>query len=113
MKKFRKSQQDPNPSRRVNPGLEKGYRAKRVDLGWLLQSCKCLLQIDCTRVDPLRRVEAYPGSCKGGLRAYSHDPRTVNYPGVSVTSRSHDDFLSRQLHCPRASSSSSDHYEFI
>ena len=40
-------------------------------------------------------------------------------PGASVTSRSHDDLLSRdnfalgQLHCPRASSSSSDHYEFI
>ena len=67
MKKFHKSQRDPNPSRRVNPGLEKGYPAKRVDLGWLLQSCKYLLQIDRTRVDPLRRVEANPGSCKGGL----------------------------------------------
>ena len=44
MKKFHKSQQDPNPSRH-------------------------LLQIDCTRVDPLRWVEANPGSCKGGLRA--------------------------------------------
>ena len=70
MKKFHKSQRDPNPSRRVNPGLEKAYLARRVDPGWLLWSCKHLLQIDCTRVDPLRRVEANPGSCKGGLRLY-------------------------------------------
>ena len=69
MKKFHKSQQDPNPSRRVNLGLEKGYPARRVDPGWLLRSCKYLLQIDCTRVDPLRQVEANPGSCKGGLKA--------------------------------------------
>ena len=68
MKKFHKSQRDPNPSRRVNPGLEKGYPARRVDPGWLLRSCKHLLQIDCTRVDPLRRVEVNPGSCKGGLK---------------------------------------------
>ena len=47
MKEFHKSQRDPNPSRRVNPGLEKGYPARRVD--------------------PLRRVEVNPGSCKGGL----------------------------------------------
>ena len=67
MKKFHKSQRDPNPSRQVNPGLEKGYPARRVDPGWLLWSCKHLLQIDCTRVDPLRRVEANPGSCEGGL----------------------------------------------
>ena len=67
MKKFHKSQRDPNPSRRVNPGLEKGYPARRVDPFWLLRSCKYLLQIDCTSVDPLRRVEANPGSCKGGL----------------------------------------------
>ena len=67
MKKFHKSQRDPNLSRRVNPGLEKGYPARRVDPGWLLRSCKYLLHIDCTRVDPLRRVEANPGSCKGGL----------------------------------------------
>ena len=67
MKKFHKSQRDPSPSRRVNPGLEKGYPARRVDPGWLLRSCTHLLQIDCTRVDPLRRVEANPVSCKGGL----------------------------------------------
>ena len=53
------------------------------------------------------------------LRACSHEPGTVNYPGASDTSHSHDDLLSRcnvelgQLHCPRASSSTSDHYEFI
>ena len=29
------------------------------------------------------------------LRACSHEPGTVNYPGASVTSRSHDDLLSR------------------
>ena len=40
MKKFHKSQRDPNPSRWVNPGLEKGYPARRVDPGWLLRSCK-------------------------------------------------------------------------
>ena len=107
-----------------------------------------------------------------GLKACSHEPGTVNSPGVmiaSITSRSHYDLLSRvnsiasgqvqgtliteglvhmnprgsdlpqgndcpgasvnsrslddlvspgnvapgQLHCPRASSSTSDHYEFI
>ena len=66
MKKFHKSQRDPNPSRRVNPGLEKGYPARRLDPGWLLRSCKYLLEVDRRRVDPLRRVEANPGSCKGG-----------------------------------------------
>ena len=68
MKKFHKSQRDPNLSGRVNPGLEKGYPARRVDPGWLLRSCKYLLQVDRIRVDPLRRVEANPGSCKGGLK---------------------------------------------
>ena len=29
------------------------------------------------------------------VRACSHEPGTVNYPGASVTSRSHDDLLSR------------------
>ena len=67
MKKFHKSQRDPNLSRWVNPGLEKGYPARRVDLGWLLRSCKYLFQVDRRRVDPRRRVEANPGSCKGGL----------------------------------------------
>ena len=53
------------------------------------------------------------------IRPCSHEPGTVNYPGASVTSRSHDDLLSRgnvasgQLHCLAVSSSSSDHYEFI
>ena len=65
MKKLHKSQWDPtNPSRWVNPGLE----ARRVDPGWFLQSCKYSLQVDCRRIDPLRWVEANPGSCKGGLR---------------------------------------------
>ena len=68
MKKFHKSQRDPNPYRWVNPGLEKGYPARRTDPGWLLQSCKYLLHIDRRRVDPLRRVEGNPGSCKGGPR---------------------------------------------
>ena len=66
--KFHKSQQDPNPSRQVVRGLEKGYTARRVDPGWLLRSCKHLLQIDHRRVDSLRPVKAKPGSCKGGLR---------------------------------------------
>ena len=79
MKKFHKSQWDPNPSRRVNLSLKKGYPARRADPGWLLRSCKYLLQVDRRRVDPLRRVEANPGSCKGGLRDtclehYSVDP---------------------------------------
>ena len=53
------------------------------------------------------------------LRACSHEPGAVNYPGASVTSRSHDDLSSLgnvapgQLHCPGASSSSTDRYEFI
>ena len=78
MKKFHKSQRDPNPSRRVNPGLEKGYPARRVDPGWLLRSCKYFLQVYRRRVDPLRRVEAGkrvdPGwllrSCKYFLQVY-------------------------------------------
>ena len=65
MKKFHKSQRDPNPSRRVNPGLEKGYPARRVDQGWLMRSCKYLLQVGRSRVDPLMRFEANP--CKGDL----------------------------------------------
>ena len=69
MKKFHKSQWDPNPSRLVNPGLENGYPAKRVDQCWLLRSCEYLLRIDRRRVDSLRRVEANPGLTlpKGGL----------------------------------------------
>ena len=67
VKKFHKSQWDPNPSRRVSPGLEKGYPARRVDPGWLLRSCKYLLQIDCARVDPLRRVEANGARVKRAL----------------------------------------------
>ena len=53
------------------------------------------------------------------LRACSHEPGTMNCPGASVTSRSHDDLLSLgnvdpgQLHCPGESSRSSDHYEII
>ena len=67
MKKFHKSQQDPNASRRVNPGVDKGYPARRVDPGWLLLSCKYLLQVDRRRVDFLGWVEDNPGSCKGSL----------------------------------------------
>ena len=67
MKEFHQSQRDPNPSRRVNPGLKKGYPARMVDPGWLLRSCKYSFCIDRRRVDPLRRVEANLGSCKGGL----------------------------------------------
>ena len=46
-------------------------------------------------------------------------PQSNDCPGASITSHSHDDLLSwgnvapGQLHCPRSSSSSSDHYEFI
>ena len=67
MKKFDQSQRDPNPSRRVNLGLQKSYPARRVDPGCLLRSYKYLLQIDRRRVDPLRRDEANLSSCKGGL----------------------------------------------
>ena len=63
--KFHKSQQDSSPSRWVNLGLEKGYPVRRVDPGWLLQSCKYLLRIYRRRADPLRWVETNPGSCKG------------------------------------------------
>ena len=57
-----------------------------------------------------------------GLFTWTRDselPRGNHCPGASVTSRSRDDLLSRgnvapgQLHCPGASSSKSDHYEFI
>ena len=58
MKKFHKSQRDPSRSRRLNPSLEKSYLARRIDLGWLLRSCKYLLQVYRRRVDPLRMVEA-------------------------------------------------------
>ena len=40
------------------------------------------------------------------VRACSNEPGIMNYPGASVTSRSHDDLFSRgnvapgQLHCP-------------
>ena len=50
------------------PGSREGLPERRVDLHWLLQSCKYLLQVDRRRVDPLRWVEANPGSYKGGLR---------------------------------------------
>ena len=43
----------------------------------------------------------------------SHDPRSVSYPGANVTFRSQDNLLSRGQSCRGASSSSSDHYEFI
>ena len=52
-------------------------------------------------------------------RDHVNRPRGNDCPGASVTSRSQDDLLSRdnvapgQLHCPGASSSSSDHYKFI
>ena len=57
-----------------------------------------------------------------GLFTWTRDselPRGNDCPGASVTSRSHDGLLSQgnvapgQLHCPGASSSSSDHYEII
>ena len=57
-----------------------------------------------------------------GLFTWTRDselPRGNGCPGASVTSRSNDDLLSwgnvapGQLHCPGASSSTSDHYEFI
>ena len=70
MKTFHKSQQDPSPSNQVNPGLEKGNPARRVDPGWLLQSCTYFLQVDCRRVDPLRWVEVNPGLCKGNLKTH-------------------------------------------
>ena len=65
------------------------------------------------------------------LRACSHEPRTVNFPGVMIAPgqalpRVHMmiccpgamlprvNFIAPgQLHCPGASSSSSDHYELI
>ena len=93
MKKFLKSQQDPNPSRQVNLGLKKGYLARRVDLGWLLQSCKHLLQIDCTRVDPLRQVEA-------NLRSYKGGPKfTIRYENFVIILCS--SFLDVQVHITR------------
>ena len=57
-----------------------------------------------------------------GLFTWARDselPRGNDCPGARVTSRSHDDLLSRgnvapgQLHCPGASWRLSDHYEMI
>ena len=45
-----------------------------VDPGWLLRSCKYLLQ-----VDPLRRLEANPGSCKGGLSGCKNFEKVEQY----------------------------------
>ena len=67
MKNFHNSQWYPNPSRRVNPGFEKGYSARGVYPSWVLRSCKDLLQIDRRRGDPLRRVETNQDKCKGDL----------------------------------------------
>ena len=71
-------------SQRVNMGLEKGYPARRVDPGWLLRPCKYLLQVNRRRVDPLRRVEANPGSCKGGLRVPLDEPGLDVNPGQLI-----------------------------
>ena len=38
--------EEDNPSQRVHPTVEKGYPAGRVDLGWLLFSCKRLNRFD-------------------------------------------------------------------
>ena len=61
-----------------------------------------------------RSLSESPKLQRSLLRACSHESWTVNYPGASVTSCSHDDLLSRgsELHCPGASSSKSDHDEF-
>ena len=82
MKKFHKSQRDPNSSRRVNLGLEKGYPAIRIDLGWLLRSCKYLLQVDRGRVEPLLWVEANLSSCKRGLSLMNY--RDIDFNSVLV-----------------------------
>ena len=59
------------------------------------------------------------------IRACSHEPGTVNYPGVMIAPGQalprvqmmiccpRGNVAPGQLHCPGASSSSSDHYEFI
>ena len=47
------------------------------------------------------------------LRACSHEPGTVNYPGVMVAPGKALPRVHRMICCPGASSSSSDHYEFI
>ena len=54
MKKSHKSQRDPNPCRRINPGLNQ-EELTQVD------SRGQILQIDRRRVDPIRPVEANPG----------------------------------------------------
>ena len=62
------------------------------------------------------------GNDTKGLFTWTRDselPRGNDCPRASVNSRSHDDLLSQgnvvsgQLHCPGASSRSSDHYEII
>ena len=84
------------------------------------QKTNCLI---CGFPDPSfrRHADEFCQKCPG-LFTWTQDselPRGNDCPGASVTSRSHDDLLSwgnvapGQLHCPGASSSSSDHCEFI
>ena len=47
------------------------------------------------------------------LRACSHEPGTVNYPGVMIAPGQALPPVHMMISCPGASSSSSDHYEFI
>ena len=47
------------------------------------------------------------------LRACSHEPGTVNYPGVTIAPGQALPRVHMMVCCPGASSSSSDHNEFI
>ena len=47
------------------------------------------------------------------LRACSHEPGTVNYPGVMIAPRQELPRVHMMICCPGASSSKSDHYEYI
>ena len=47
------------------------------------------------------------------LRACSHEPGTVNYPGVMIAPGQALPRVHMMICCPGASSSSSDRYEFI
>ena len=47
------------------------------------------------------------------LRACSHEPGTVNHPGVMIAPGQELPRVHMMIRCPGASSSSSDHYEYI
>ena len=65
------------------------------------------------RLDPPLKVDITSVIRDYSLRTCSHEPRTVNYPGVMIAPGQALPRVHMMICCPGASSSSSDHYEFI